>query len=68
MMQGHLAALPSKCDIYCILECIIIASMSLKSQIKMLSYNTYHIILNGEVFQLGGREIEKQLFNIYFLN
>ena len=32
----------------------------------MLSYNMYHIIVNGEVFQLGGREIEKQLFNIYF--
>ena len=34
----------------------------------MLSYNIYHIIVNGEVFELGCRKIEKQLFNIYFLN
>ena len=34
----------------------------------MLSYNINHIIVKEEVFQLGGRESEKQLFNIYFLN
>ena len=40
-MQGHFAVLPFKYDIYCILECIIIAFISLKSLIKMLyiSYN-----------------------------
>ena len=34
----------------------------------MLSYYINHITVKEEVFQLGGREIEKQLFNIYFLN
>ena len=33
----------------------------------MLSYNIYHIIVNREVFEFL-RKIEKQLFNIYFLN
>ena len=47
---------------------MIIASISLNGQIEMLSYNINHMIVNGEVFQLGGREIEKQHFNIYFLN
>ena len=68
MMQGHFAALSSKYDIYGILYCIITASTSFKSQIEMLSYNIKHIIVNREVFLLGGREIEKQVFNIYFLN
>ena len=34
----------------------------------MLSYNINHINVKGEVLQLGSREIEKQLFNTYFLN
>ena len=34
---------------------------------RMLSYNVNHILVNRELFQLGGREIENQLFNMYFL-
>ena len=48
--------------IWCILQYLF------KSQIDMLSYNINHIIVNREVFLLGGWEIEKQVFNIYFLN
>ena len=32
----------------------------------MLLYNINHIIMNRELFQLGGREIKNQLFSIYF--
>ena len=41
--------------------------ISLKSQLNMLLYNINHIIMNQELFQLGGREIKNQLFSIYFL-
>ena len=68
MMEGHFAALSSKYDFYGILYCIITVSISFKSQIEMLSYNIKNIIVNREVFLLGVREIEKQVFNIYFLN
>ena len=46
MMQGHFAALSSIYDNYCILKCINMTSISLKSQIKMLSYNINYIIVN----------------------
>ena len=68
MMQGHFAVLSSKYDIYGILWCIITASISFKNQIEMLLYNINHILVNREDFLLGGREIEKQVFNIYLLN
>ena len=68
MMQGHFAALSSKYDNYSTLKCIDMPFISLKSQMKMLSHNINHIIVNRGIFQLGGREIEKQLFSIYFFN
>ena len=68
MIQGHFAALSSKYDNYSSLKSIDITFISLKRQMKMLSHNINHIIVNLGIFQLGGREIEKQLFNIYFLN
>ena len=43
------------------------SSISLYSQMKMLLYNMNYIIVNQELFQLGGREIKNQLFNMYFL-
>ena len=39
--------------------------ISLKSQLNMLLYNINHIIMNQELFQLGGWEIKNQLFSIY---
>ena len=66
MMQGHFAALSSKYGIYCTLNSMNMASISLKSQIKRLLFNINYIIVSWNLFQIGGREIEKQLFNIYF--
>ena len=66
MMQGHFAAFSSIYDNYCTLKCRNITSISLKSQMKMLSYNINHITVNQELFQLGVREIKNQLFNMYF--
>ena len=68
MMQGHFAALSSKYDNYCPLYCIDMTFISLKSQMKMLSHDINHIIVNQGLFLLGVREIEKQLFTIYFLS
>ena len=68
MMQGHFAALSSKYDDYCSIKCIDMTFISLKSQTKMLPHNINHIIMNQGLFQLGVREIEKQLFYIYFFN
>ena len=33
----------------------------------MLPYSINHMIVNQEIFQLRGREIKNQLFNMYFL-
>ena len=62
MMQGSLLNMISMVPYG-----VYTASISFKSQIEMLSYNINHVIVNREVFLLGGREIEKQVFNIYFL-
>ena len=43
------------------------SSISLYSQMKMILYNINYIIVNRELFELGGREIKNQLFNMYFL-
>ena len=67
MIEGYFAALSSMYDNYCTLKCINIILLSLKSQSKMLSYSINHIIVNQELFQLGGREIKNQLFKMYFL-
>ena len=67
MMQGHFAALSSIYDNYYTLKCRNMTSISLKSQIKMLPYSINHMIVNQELYQLGGREIKNQLFNMYFL-
>ena len=66
MMEGHFAALSSICDNFCTLKCINMTSISLNSQMKMLSYNINHVIVNQELFQLGCREIKNQLFIMYF--
>ena len=50
VMQGHFTVLPSKYHMYCILLCIIIASILLKSQIIILSYNINQIIVKEELF------------------
>ena len=54
-------------DNYCTLKWIDMSSISLYSQMKMLLYNINYIIVNRELFQVGGREIKNQLFNMYFL-
>ena len=41
-------------------------SISLHSQMKMLSYNINHIIVKRELFHLRGWEIRNQLFIMYF--
>ena len=46
MMEGHFAALSSMYDNYCTLKGINMTSISVKSQIKTLSYNINHIIVN----------------------
>ena len=67
MMEGHFAALSSIYDNYCTLKCINMTSISLNSQMKMLSYNINHIIVKRELFQIRGWEIKNQLFIMYFL-
>ena len=67
MMEGHFAALSSLYDNYCTLNCINMSSISLYSQMKMLLYNMNYIIVNRELFELGGWETKYQLFNMYFL-
>ena len=64
MMEGHFAALSSIYDNFCTLKCIHMTSISLNNQMKMLSFNINHVIVNLELFQLGGREIKNQLFII----
>ena len=54
-------------DNYHTLKCRNMTSIKLKSQIKMISYNINHIIMNQELLQLGAQEIKNQLFNICFL-
>ena len=66
MMEGHFAALSFIYDNFCTLKCINITSISLNSQMKMLSYNINHVTVNRELFQLGGRENKNQLFIMYF--
>ena len=66
MTDGHFAALSSIYDNYCTLKYINMTSISLHSQMKMLSYNINHIIVKRELFQLRGLEIINQLFIMYF--
>ena len=49
MMEGHFAALSSIYDNFCTLKCINMTSLSLNSQMKMLSYNIKHVIVNREL-------------------
>ena len=50
MMQGHFAALSSKYGIYCTLNSMNMASISLKSQIKRLLFNINYIVVNWKLF------------------
>ena len=66
MMEGHFTALSSIYDNCCTEKFMNMIFISLKSQLNMLLYNINYIIMNRELFQLGGWEIKNQLFSIYF--
>ena len=58
MMEGHFTVLSCLYDNYCTLKCMNMSYIPLYSQMKMLLYNINYIIVNRELFQLGGREIK----------
>ena len=62
-MQGHFAALYSKCVIFCMLSLTNVPNISLNSQRKLLSYDIYDIFGYQCLFYLEGRELEKLLFD-----
>ena len=68
MMQGLFAVLPSKFHIYCVLNIMNIHYISLNSQGKVLCLNTNYILWDRGIFLLEGREMEKLLFNLHFLD
>ena len=67
-MQGLFAVLPPKSDIYCVLNIMNIHNISLNSQGKVLCLNTNYILGDRGIFLLEGREMEKLLFNLHFLD
>ena len=66
MMEGRFAALSSKYNMYCTSKCTSMPYISLRSQRNLLSYDMKHVVINGEIIQLEGREFEKLLFRIHF--
>ena len=70
MMRGFLAVLSSKCNNYicCIPNSTNTPFMSLNSHRIMISYNIHHIFVDEKIYKLGGRKLEKLLFNLYFFN
>ena len=68
MMQGRLAALSAKYDIYFVPNFINMHYISSDSHRKMLCYDINNILRNTGTFWLKGSESEKLLFILQFLN